>query len=86
MDKIIPFPGKIWIKLDKMEIEGLDLSGQNLVSEVGTVIKIGDNVPLLKEGYKVYFKAWGLDHIRIGNEDYYVGDIDSKAILGYEVQ
>lgn len=88
---IIPFPGKVWLKLETMKLGGIELKGDNMVSEVGVVVALPPtDHPFLKGhfplklGDRVYFKAWGLDHIQIDGEDYYVADLDSKAILGKE--
>lgn len=82
---INPYKGKIWIELIEMEAGGLSVIGHNIVSEKGKVIAVGEGVDDVGVGDTLYVKAWGLDHVAIDGKNYYVADIDSKAILGKEL-
>lgn len=87
---ITPFPTKIFIKLDTMKAGALDLTDQNVLSEGGEIVAIGNlvspwwkvwNLFRLKVGDRVRVKAWGLDSVDINGEVYYVADKDTKALL-----
>lgn len=78
---IIPFPTKIFIELDQMEMGVFNVDGQNRVNESGTVVAVGKDVKGIKRGDKIFAKAWGLDMCQVDGKDYYVGDIDSKSLL-----
>ena len=82
---INPYKGKIWLELIEMEAGGLNVTGHNIVSEKGKVVAIGEGVKNIATGDTLYVKAWGLDHVAIDGKNYYVADIDSKAILGKEL-
>ena len=78
---IKPAAGKIFIKLNELKAGALDVTNQNMLSEQGKVVAVGEGVASIKIGDEVVVKIWGCDHASIDNEDYYVTDITSKAIL-----
>lgn len=89
---IKPFPTKVVLKLREMKAGALDLTDQNILSEIGEVVAVGDDCVsysakknkeefFLKVGDIVAVKIWGCDHMQIEGEDYYVTDITSKALL-----
>lgn len=90
---IKPFPTKIVLKLKEMQAGALDLTNQNILSEVGEVVALGEEIKNgewkktfgegfeLKVGDIVAVKIWGCDHMEIDGESYYVTDISSKALL-----
>lgn len=78
---IKPFPNKIFLKLETMKAGALDMTNQNMLSEIGEIIAVGINVNYVSIGDKVSVKVWGCDHCQIDGEDYYVVDSDSKALL-----
>ena len=78
---ITPWIDKVWVKLDKMTLGGLEIE-ETLVNEEGTVVAVWPGLDMVKPGDHIWVKSYGFDHVRIGEEDYYVVDVTSKAILG----
>lgn len=70
--------GKIFLKLDPM---GGILNPDGILSEKGEIYAVGDGIENFAVGERVAVKLWGCDHIELEGEDYYVVDVDSKALL-----
>jgi co-chaperonin GroES (HSP10) len=79
--KITPLKNKIYFKVEKPTIAGLDLSSKPTTTEVGEVIAIGAGIDDVKVGDTIFVKAWCQDIFQYKDEWYYFADYDSKGIV-----
>lgn len=80
--KIIPWAGKIQLKIDEPSVGILDTSNMPTAIECGEVIAIGEGINSIKVGDKLFFKSWAVDIITYDQERYYFIDIDTNGICG----
>lgn len=73
------------IQLDIVE-EKIAMIQTDAISECGTIIALGQDVPTFDFpiGSKLYFKAWAVDIITVGDKKYYFIDCNSDAICAIE--
>ena len=78
-----PLGKKIQIEMVEEKIGAIQ---SDSVSEKGTVVAIGHDVPFDYVGRTLYFKAWAVDVITEDGKKFYFIDADSPAICAIKLQ
>ena len=78
---IKPLKNKIYFKVERPTVGGLDLSSKPTSTEIGEVLAVGEGVEEIKIGDKIFVKGWCQDIVQYNKEWYYFADADSKGII-----
>lgn len=77
-----PLRNKIQLDIEEQKIGAVQ---SDAIAEWGTVVAVGPDVSLqVKKGDKIYFKAWAVDIITVGEDKHYFISDDSDAICAVE--
>lgn len=77
--EIKPINKKIKLNIKEVEIMGVP-SGN--IEEHGVILDFGEDVINLKVGQTLFFKAWCIDIVTIGEDKHYFASADSDGICG----
>ena len=81
MKSINPRPGIIYIKTEEVKAGMLDTSAKDTAIEYAVVLAVGDGVEGIKEGDRIFVKAWSIDVITHEGERYCFVHADTQGIL-----
>lgn len=70
------------ILVKPQEAEGFLRSSEGLLTEIGKVIAVGEDVQRIKIGDEIAFSKWGVKNVEKDNEKYYFIPEDGRFILG----
>lgn len=80
--KIEPLGNIVHLKIEEAKAGILDTSSRMTAVEVAEVVAVGPDVKSdLKQGDKVFVKAWGIDLINHEDKRYFFVAEDTNAIL-----
>jgi len=79
--KIQPLNGIVQLKIEEAKAGVLDTSSRASAVEFAEVVSVGENVTKIKQGDKVFVKAWAVDIITHNEQKYHFVDITSGGIL-----
>lgn len=79
--KIEPARKTVYLKMEGVKVEGLNIESMRTAIEYAEVLAVGEEVDNFKKGDKVFVKAWAVDMINHEGKEYRFVNVETNGIL-----